>query len=173
MIADVKALLANPFYAGLFIVAVSVFSLVFALIAEHVFGLEPCILCIYQRVPYVITIILGLAILLSAWKFNSNKAAALFTLLTGIVFLAGGALAFYHAGVEQHWWPSHLEGCRVDLAGFNAENLLAQIESTQAVRCDEIPWQMFGISMAGYNALLSFGLGIGSILSASLICKRA
>lgn len=164
-------LLAKPLVAGLFIMSASVFALGFALISEHVFGLEPCILCIYQRVPYVITALAGLLIILLHFRGGRGPAAIL-TALAGLVFLVGGLIAFYHVGVEQHWWRSVFEGCRVDMASLDAENLLAQIENAQAARCDQIPWQLFGISMAGYNALMSAVLSMTGFISAYLIYTR-
>ncbi len=148
--------------------AVSVFSLASALTAELLFGLEPCILCIYQRIPFVVAIILGVTGLL----LRKNKQAAMLVIfLCSPTFLANSAIAFYHSGVERHWWRSFFEGCAVpDLSG-DAQSLLENILSAPTARCDEIPWAdpMLGLSMANYNVILCFGLFVGCLLSAFLM----
>jgi disulfide bond formation protein DsbB len=64
----------------------------------------------------------------------------------------------YHAGVEQKWWEGPTSCTSGDIGGLSAEELMDQIMSAPLVRCDDIPWEMFGLSMAGWNALLSAGL---------------
>lgn len=165
-----KNTLSDPILipAGLVIFAAS--ALGAALISQYGFGMNPCPLCLYQRWPYGIIIVLGALGVLMGLK-NKDKIAALLVFLCGLALLTGGYIAAYHVGVEQHWWKSFLEGCTVDFG--NAADLLKQIESTRAARCDEIPWSMFGISMAGYNALVSFIAAPLTLLSAVLMVRRA
>ena len=84
--------------------------------------------------------------------------------LAGSVGLLLGALAstgigVYHTGVERGWWPGP-EACGGvgDITGLSAEALLEQILATPVVRCDEVAWEMLGLSMASWNALASLGL---------------
>ncbi len=156
MIAYLRSSLTNARLVSAFVVFISAFSLVSALIAEHVFGLQPCILCLYQRVPFAINIVLGLAAF-GCLLLPRPAIARAFLLLCGLSFTACAVIAFYHTGVEQHWWASFLEACTVSFDNLDPETLLAKIESTQAVRCDEIPWQdpIIGLSMANYNIALS------------------
>lgn len=167
----IKNLLSDSRLVSSGVVAVSISALAGALTAQYIFGLQPCDLCLFQRAPYVITIMLGTAGFLFAIK-EKPKAAAAAVFVSALVFLAGAAIAFYHSGVEQHWWVSFLQGCKVNL---NPDNIIAQIESAKAVRCDVIPWAdpVFHLSMASWNAILSACLAAGCTLSSILITRRA
>lgn len=151
----------------------SLFSLASALTAQYGFDLQPCSLCLIQRVPFSLTALIGLGGLVLFLKTKNNSLAAGLVALCGIIFAAGAVIAFYHVGVEQHWWTSILESCSAGKTTGNAADILAQIEKKAAVPCDQIPWQMFGISMAGYNVAFSGGLAVFSLLSAYLMKYRA
>lgn len=162
----VKALKCRIFVCG-GIAFISAFSLGAAYTAQYLFGLEPCILCLYQRIPFAITLVLGLVGLVAA------RVAQPVILLSAIVFLCGSGLAFYHHGVEQHWWVSHFEACAGDTAITEAADpqaALAALLETPSVRCDEIPWidPVVGWSMAAWNAIMSFLLGLGCLLCFAL-----
>lgn len=167
--------LSNPIIMSGFIFLVSCSSLTMALIAQYVFGLEPCILCIYQRWPYGITALLGVIGLASLYKEEWAKYVAGIVFLSAVTYFIGGLIAFYHVGVEQHWWVSVLEGCAVDFETGSVDELIALFDNKPAVRCDEIPWAdpIFGISMAGYNVLMSLGLAVICGISSVLIARRA
>ena len=135
-----------------------------ALIAQYGYQLNPCELCSYQRIPYGGIILFGgLALAFGGW----NRAAVGY--LFGVIFLVGAALAFYHTGVEQHWWIGP-EGC-TGPGGTpqTLDALRAQIAATPVIRCDDIAFSLFGISMAGYNVLFSLALAI----YAALVSKAA
>lgn len=167
-----KAFSANTELVAIGIMAVSLAALASALTAEHVFGLNPCILCLYQRVPYVLTAVIGLAGFILA-RFGKRQSAAIACIaLASLLFFLEAGLAFYHVGVELHWWRSFFEACKVSFDDDSGKSLLEIIQSAPAVRCDEIPWQMFGISMAGYNALLSLGLGITTAFAAFMQARQ-
>ncbi len=125
---------------------------------EYGFGYEPCKLCLYQRLPW------WLAIGLGSLAINFRKRTHLMVMLTllgGITLLAGAVIAGYHTGVEYKLWagPSGCTGT-VGSADMTLEELKAAIMSTAPVRCDEIPWSLFGISMAGYNFIISLFMGL-------------
>lgn len=171
MIKLLKTLLSDAVLMSAFITAASVLFLASAYTAEYGFGLKPCILCLYQRIPYAITVLLGLTALFFVKKAGKPEKAAFMIFVAALVFLGESGLAFYHVGVEQHWWTSVFEACKVSFNG-DAEDLLASIMNTQAVRCDEIPWQMFGISMAGYNVMAAFGMAVISTLASIFIMRK-
>lgn len=150
------------------IVLVSLFSLAAALIAEVVFGLEPCILCVYQRGPFALAIVLGLIGLIY------RKSARPMIMLSGLGFLANSAIAFYHSGVELKWWRSAVEGCAVPNFGDNEQTMLENILSAPPARCDEIPWAdpLLGLSMANYNVILCFGLFMACMLSFAVLGRK-
>ena len=140
------------------VVAVSVAVLASAYFFEYVIGLEPCKLCLWQRLPWWIA--LGIGSLAINYRRRPGLIFGL-TLLAAITVLVGAGLGGYHAGVEYKWW-SGPSGCTGGGAGPAAE-LSAALQGLQGdppAQCDEVPWSLFGISMAGYNFLISLGLGL-------------
>ena len=124
-----------------------------ALAFQYIGGLYPCQMCIWQRYPHVAAIALGAVALLLPGAARPIAALGLLAALTT------SGIGFFHAGVEQGWW----EGVTACAGGSNAsalstDDLLAQIMEAPLVRCDEIAWSLFGISMAGWNAILSLVL---------------
>ncbi len=157
------------FLAPFGVFAVSVTALANAYTAEYAFGLEPCILCLYQRIPYAVTGVLGLAALFVPRVRTGAVAVA------GVVFLAGAALAFYHVGVEQHWWAS-AASCGAAGGGEGPatvdelRQMLMRVKPVKA--CDEVDWTLFGLSMATYNAGLSLALGTASLWAADQLRRQ-
>jgi disulfide bond formation protein DsbB len=121
-----------------------------ALAFQYVGGLAPCHLCILQRWPHGIA--LGLGLILLAWP---RRALAL---LAGLAVLVGAGIAVYHVGIEQAWWPGPSTCTAPEPGSMSPDELLDQILATPVVLCDEIAWSLWGISMAGWNAILSLGL---------------
>ncbi|HEY8191194.1 MAG TPA: disulfide bond formation protein B [Alphaproteobacteria bacterium] len=167
-----RNLLSDAATAGRGIAVISALALATVLTAQYGFGLKPCELCHFQRVPYVAALFLGLLVLLLAKKGKPKVAAAL-VFLCALIFAAGSGLGFYHAGVEQHWWRSFLEGCKIDFS--SGGDLLAQIEASAAVPCDRPAWvdPVIGMSMAAWNGIVSAGLAVGCMTSSILITRRA
>lgn len=121
-----------------------------ALAFEHIGGLMPCPLCLWQRWPHGIAVLLGMAILV--------QPARPVALLGVAAMLVGAGLGLYHAGIEAGWWAGPV-GCGApDIAGLTPEELLERILAAPMVRCDEVAWSFAGLSMAGWNALWSAGL---------------
>ncbi len=148
-----KNILADQRLAFLTFAALSAAALGMAFISQYVYGLQPCELCIYQRIPYAIVIAFALFGL--GFGAKSRKAGTTFMALIALTFLANAVIAFYHTGVERKWWASFLEGCTIPEMKGNITDVLAQIAATPVVRCDEIPWTdpVLGLSMANYNVL--------------------
>ncbi|MEM1073115.1 MAG: disulfide bond formation protein B [Pseudomonadota bacterium] len=117
---------------------------------QHLGGLPPCQMCIWQRYPHVIALAAG--VLLLAMKLRALKILGLIAALTT------SAIGFFHVGVEQGWWEGPTSCSSGNIAGISPEELLDQIMSAPLVRCDEIPWALMGISMAGWNAIISLSL---------------
>lgn len=145
------------------ILAASVGALAVAYIAEFVFGFEPCILCLYQRVPYAATGIL--AVLALGLPPRSGVRAASVA-LCGAVFLAGAGIAAYHLGVEQHWWAGTAACSGALPAEMTVEELQAQLAAKPPKPCDQVDWTLFGISFAGYNLMASLALAGFSLAGA-------
>lgn len=132
-------------------------ALAAALTSQYQFGLEPCHLCIYQRVPYAVVIALGVLSLV----INPRAILA----LMGICFLIGAGIAGFHAGVEYGLWKG-TEACGLQLDFSDLNALRDQIMNAPKARCDEPAWSMFGISMAGYNFFYSLTLAIIALSAA-------
>lgn len=160
--------LSSPAATGFTLAAASAGALSMAFIAEHLYGLDPCILCLYQRAPYAIAIFLGLA---AVWtSYLVPRIAPWILGLLGLVFLSNSVIAAYHTGVERGWWKSMFEGCAVPSLQGNITDVLAKIESRVDVpRCDEIPWAdpVLGLSMANYNVLFCLGLAAFALVAAA------
>ena len=145
--------LTTPGPATILLMAVATATLLTALAFQHIGGLEPCPLCLQQRWPYWLGIPLGTIALVAQMHQQPRRAAALLTLIA-LGFAAGSALAVYHAGIEWHWWsgPASCSGANppADVAA-----LLQDLQGDAPPRCDEAPWRVLGISLSGYNALIS------------------
>ncbi|MEX2649784.1 MAG: disulfide bond formation protein B [Alphaproteobacteria bacterium] len=132
-----------------------------ALYFQYVEGLAPCPLCLYQRYAHVTS----LALALGAAAAHPRIGRVLLG-LTGLAFIAGAGVAGFHAGVEQHWWAG-LEGCTGEVpSGLSLDELKAQLLEASPARCDEIPWSLFGLSMAAWNGVLSTGLAVVALIGA-------
>lgn len=115
---------------------------------QHIGGLSPCAMCIWQRYPHVAAVVIGALALMLPNLQPLPLAGALAALITA-------GIGLFHAGVEQGWWEGPSTCTSGDIGGLSAEELMNQIMAAPLVRCDEIPWDMFGLSMAGWNAALS------------------
>ncbi len=164
MMNCIKKLLTCPVAMFGGITGVSFFALAAALYSEAFLGLEPCVLCIYQRIPFVIGIVIGIAGLVLR---NKPKAVSALLSLLGLNFLVNSGIAFYHTGVEQKWWVSRVEGCAVPNFSADPQSMLENILSAPTGNCAEIPWQdpLLGLSMANYNVILCLGIAVVCLLS--------
>lgn len=151
---DLRSLSADPRFAPAIVAITSTMMLGGAFLFQYAGGLQPCVLCIYQRYPYGVAIVLSLTALALANRKDGMWLSQMFVYACGILFLAGMAVAAFHVGVEQHWWQGTAE-CSATRAPETLEELRAMLEAQPVVRCDEVPWSLFGISMAGYNVIVS------------------
>jgi len=122
-----------------------------ALGSQYIGGLYPCEMCHWQRWPHYVAIVLaGLAFLMPA-----RAAQRGFVLLAAIAIAVSGAIGAFHAGVEYGWWEG-ITQCSVINSG-SGQDILADIMGSPLIRCDVPQWTLFGISLAGYNAVFSLG----------------
>jgi disulfide bond formation protein DsbB len=129
-----------------------------ALFFQHVIGLPPCPLCLEQRLAYYVSIPLAALVLLGVSVGSSRKVQILaLVVITGFMLWNAG-LGVYHSGVEWHWWAGP-QDCAGQVNSFGpAGGLLQQMQNQRVVRCDEAAWRFLGLSLAGYNALISVAL---------------
>ena len=132
----------------------SICTLLIVFIAELVYGLEPCILCKYQRIPYFSII------LFSSLALHIKLADQTRTLkIISVIFIASATLAFYHNGIEQQWWDAATSCGDTNQFPSSFSNFQSQLMSKMPKRCDVIDWTLFGLSMTVYNMLVSITLG--------------
>ena len=127
---------------------------------QYLGGLQPCTLCLYQRWPWWIAG--GLALLALLWIRERGMSRAL-AALGALAILVGAGIAVYHVGIEQHWWTGPTACSGIADAPQTLEALRAQIFAAPVERCDDVPWSLFGISMAGYNVLISLATGLAAL----------
>ncbi len=157
--------LKNWHFMPLCVALASVLALAGAFTAQYGFHLRPCELCLMQRAPFAINIILGLA----AYVWAARRT----TLIggSGIVFLINSGIAFFHSGVERKWWQG-LTGCSTPDMSGSIEDIMKRIQETAVTRCDEIPWSLFGLSMANYNVVFCLFLGLLCLIYTKYTYKR-
>jgi disulfide bond formation protein DsbB len=144
--------------AALAIFVISATTLAGAWYFQLVVGLPPCPLCLEERIPYHIIIPLALLLAIAALVRAPAKLLMVGFAVVAIAALCNTVLGAYHAGVEWHWWagPTDCTGPLTDLRAGGS--LINQLQSIHVVRCDEAAWRFLGISLAGYNALISLVL---------------
>jgi len=133
-----------------------------ALISQYGFGLYPCEMCMWQRWPHLVAILLAAA----ALAFRRISMAVPLVVAAAIAILISGLIGGFHAGVEYDWWEG-LTSCSTNLPAGG--DLLDSIMNAPLVRCDVAPWTLFGISLAGFNFLLSVS---GAALILLMIATR-
>src|SRR5215475_1540592 len=138
-----------------FVLGASAVVLGGALLSQYWGGLAPCELCLLQRSPWAVAIVIGFV----ATMVGSRPAFPWVALLLAAVFVVSSGLALYHVGVEQHWFAGPTACSAAATAADTVEALKAQILRQQPVRCDEPAWSLWGISLAGWNLLASLVLG--------------
>ena len=139
-----------------FIFLVSVIALVSAFFIEFILGHQPCNLCLLERIPYLLAII----VVLFNYKFIHFEK--FFILLLTIIFLAATTLSLYHLGIEQGFIQESLV-CDLKSGSnlLSKEEILEQLQE-KSVSCKDVTFKIFGLSLTSYNILISLLITIGS-----------
>ncbi len=166
-----KQILSNSVFVHGFLFIASVCALAAALTAEVAFELEPCIMCIYQRIPFAVVAVLSFVGL----AFGRHAVSAYVAALSGLAMLVNTGLAIYHTGIEQKWWVSAVEGCSVPVLTDDPQTFLENIMSAPSAKCDEIPWvdPVLGFSMANWNIPFCLGLAVFAFAGFVFMQRRA
>lgn len=165
----------NPARVLALCVAVSSVLILGAHLFERIGGLPPCLLCLDQREAHWAAITVGALTLLVTSRVRSadrTLASALGALTLIYTFSAG--LAGYHAGVEWGFWPGPACSSELgeDVTALSGRDILASLdEAPSGPSCSEALWRLFGLSMAGYNAVVSLGLAVLAMLSCSAVAR--
>lgn len=139
-------------YILLILFLISVATVVMAYIMENYFGIHGCQMCHYERDIFIGTGIISLICLI----FLSERLQYYAIIIIGFIFLCGAFFAAYHVAVQQHL-TSMPFFCPPNFSAFNLDK---QTPTTFFVRCDQVTWQLFGLSLAAYNAITSICLAI-------------
>lgn len=141
-----------------------------ALAFQHWGGLAPCVLCLWQRGPHVVAIAAGLV---GMFLIRQGRVASAgwATLAAALALAVTSGIGAYHAGVELHWWEGTAACGSTGPTATTAASLRNQLLAAPVVRCDEIPWSLFGISMAGWNFLISGALALFGLCSGMALLK--
>ena len=127
-----------------------------ALGSQYLGHLYPCEMCWWQRYPHIAAIVIAAL----AFVAPGMTAKRVLVLLAALAVIVSGAIGVFHAGVEYHWWEG-ITACSSTMSGHggSVDDMLKRIMSAPIVRCDVAQWTLFGISLAGFNALFSLGGG--------------
>lgn len=128
-----------------------------AYISQYGFGLYPCEMCWWQRYPHFAALVLGgLAVALMLREKGGSRASGF---LAAFAVAVSGLIGLFHAGVEYGWWQG-LTACTSPIQPQPGESYLEAAMRAPIMRCDVAPWELFGISLAGYNFLISCGAAL-------------
>lgn len=129
-------------------------------------GYAPCELCLKQRIPYYVGVPLAALAFVLAMRGQTNAGRVTLGLVA-LLFAGSAALGAYHAGVEWGWWPGPSD-CTGDFAkAGSTQDFLKQLQTVQVVRCDAVALRVLGLSLAGWNALISAGLAVLAAIGAA------
>ncbi|OYY76654.1 MAG: disulfide bond formation protein DsbB [Sphingomonas sp. 28-62-20] len=123
-------------------------------------GLIPCEMCHWQRWPHYAAILLAML----GFILPSDGTKKVAIALAALAIITSGAIGVFHAGVEYHWWAGITACALPPASGGTADEMLARIMNTPVIACDVPQWSLFGISLAGFNALFSIGGGVAILL---------
>ena len=140
-----------------------------ALGSQYLGGLYPCEMCYWQRWPH------GFAILAALLAFTApaeSSRSRNMTLLAALFIAISGIIGVYHAGVEARIFEGFTQCTALGGSGMSTADLLKQISQAPLIRCDQVQWSLFGISLAGWNAIFSLG-GVAAILFLTRRGERA
>lgn len=130
-----------------------------AYISQFVFGLFPCEMCWWQRYPHFLALVLGLLAAFTPQAWIGFKRTLI--MLAALAILSSGLIGGFHAGVEYNWWDG-ITGCATNVA--KGGSALENIMNAPIVRCDVAPWSLLGISLAGWNFLISVSAACGILV---------
>ena len=136
------------------ILAIISLTIISALIVQYWLGHEPCRLCLYERIPYFLSMLLIIKILFI------KKYEKITLLILSLVFISSAALAFYHFGIEQGFFSESLACTTEDLSkALSKEELLEQLKQN-SISCKDVSFRMLGLSLAAINTIFSLVLSV-------------
>jgi disulfide bond formation protein DsbB len=148
----------RPVTAAVAVAAVGAATILGAYFFQYVMGLPPCPLCLDQRIAYYVSIPLAVLLAIGAGRQAPRRLVMFGLGIIALAMLFNAGLSAYHAGIEWKWWPGPQE-CSGPLGDLTAGGgLMSQLGNITLVRCDEAAWRLLGVSLAGYDVLISLAL---------------
>ncbi len=160
----------KPLPAAFVVLAAAAVALAGAWIFQ-LLGVEPCELCLKQRFAYYAALPLTAAAIFLARNAQTTAARVLLAALA-VIFLGNAILAAYHAGVEWKFWPGPSDCTGDFVKPVSMEDFRKQLQNIRVVRCDEVSLRILGLSLAGWNFLVSAGLAMIAALGAGAQNRR-
>jgi disulfide bond formation protein DsbB len=149
-----------PLTAAAIIAVVGLLTICGFFFFQYVLGYPPCPLCLEQRDAFYVSVPLAALLLLGVNHGASSKVLVAGFVVITLAMLWNTGLSAYHAGVEWKLWPGPTD-CSGPITGFgSASNMLNRLQDIRIVRCDEAAWRFLGVSLAGYDVLISLFLAI-------------
>jgi disulfide bond formation protein DsbB len=169
-----QGIASNPAaLAALAIAVIAAATLAGAWFFQLVLDIKPCPLCLEQRYAYYLALPLAAFVAFFAARATPRQVLMVGFVVLLIAALANAWLGGYHAGVEWQFWPGPTD-CSGPLVDFGkAGNLLEQLDKVKVVRCDEVQWRFLGLSLAGYNVLISLVMAAIALFGFVACAKRA
>jgi disulfide bond formation protein DsbB len=157
-LSSADAVRARPVAAAAVAIAVGgAATILGAWFFQYVLGYQPCALCLEQRYVYYFGVPLAVLIVLGEQVGAQRKVLLLALLAITIGMIWNTGLSSYHAGVEWKWWPGPRD-CTGPLDSLSGGGLLRELETIHVPRCDDAAWRFLGVSLAGYDAVISLAL---------------
>lgn len=134
---------------------------------QHIGGMQPCQMCYWQRHAHKAVLAIAILALIIRQITKDERWERRFLILIGLAFIVSFGLALWHAGVEYKWWAGP-RSCSGEAVVINMVDILKALDTpVKMPSCGEVPWSMLGISMAGYNAIISIGASLLSFYFAA------
>ena len=164
---------SNPaLVAALAVGLIALATLAGAWFFQLVLDIRPCPLCLEQRYAYYLAIPLAVLVAIAAGRDAPRGLVVTGLVVLALAALANAVLGGYHAGVEWTFWqgPTDCSGPVVDLG--KAGSLLERLDTVKVIRCDEVQWRFLGLSLAGYNVLISLAMAAIALWGAGKTARR-
>jgi disulfide bond formation protein DsbB len=164
---------SNPaLVAALAVGLIALATLAGAWFFQLVLDIRPCPLCLEQRYAYYLAIPLAVLVAIAAARDAPRGLVVTGLVVLALAALANAVLGGYHAGVEWTFWqgPTDCSGPVVDLG--KAGSLLERLDTVKVIRCDEVQWRFLGLSLAGYNVLISLLMAAIALWGAGKTARR-
>ncbi|MBK19434.1 MAG: disulfide bond formation protein B [Rhodospirillaceae bacterium] len=167
-----NALSTSPLFSHKYALSIAALSaaglLITVFLMQYWGGMAPCSLCVTQRWPHGVALVLGIVAIL---PITAPPLRRILLAAIAIAFAITAGIGGYHAGVEYGWFAGPT-ACSGTISSDTVEDLKRQLMAQPVIRCDEVAWSLFGISLAGYNFLISIALAIFCAISSLAGAER-